>query len=120
MSQELRGPKEQDGAAPRVVEGEVLDGPEHEKASAQTALRRILARVVLSAVLGAVAAALCVIGILLTVTVIGAAVGLPLVLLGAALAVAAAWILFGGGTVLYRSERMDRTGGGHDKIGNGR
>ena len=99
MSRELQGP-DGDGPEPRVVEGEVVGSPRPANpASGGTWLGRLAARAALAAVLGLVSLALLAVGALLTVTVVGAVVGVPLLLLGLALLAVAVWIFFGGGTM---------------------
>jgi len=44
--------------------------------------RRVLARAALAVILGAIGLVLVVVGVILTVTIIGAAIGVPLILLG--------------------------------------
>ncbi|HVC09399.1 MAG TPA: hypothetical protein VNH15_05625 [Elusimicrobiota bacterium] len=99
MSRELRRSDEND-SEPRVVEGEVVGGPRPANpAGGGTWLGRLAARAILAAVLGLIALALLAAGAVLTLTVVGAVVGVPLLLLGLALAAAALWIFFGGGTM---------------------
>jgi hypothetical protein len=82
---------------PKVVEPEVV-GLEKPPSWG----RRLLARVGLAAVLGCLGLGLLVFGALLTATLVGAAVGVPLLLVGVVLLAGAAFVLLGGGTVVVR------------------
>ncbi|MBI2070952.1 MAG: hypothetical protein HYT79_10185, partial [Elusimicrobia bacterium] len=60
---------------------------------------RLAARAVLSLALIAIGLAICLIGGLLTISIIGAAVGIPLIIFGAAVVLLAVYLLFGGGKI---------------------
>ncbi|MBI4057658.1 MAG: hypothetical protein HY399_08945 [Elusimicrobia bacterium] len=59
--------------------------------------RMWLNRVVLSLVLGLVGLGLCLVGALLTITLIGASIGIPLVLLGLVLCIFSLFLFLGAG-----------------------
>ena len=111
MSGELQGPG-QEPARPRVVEGEIISERERGSPRSGSRLERLAARAGVAVVLGVIALALVAAGALLTVTIVGAVVGVPLALLGLALGAAAVWILVGGGTMVFRVGTMGRTKGG--------
>jgi len=88
----------------RVVEGEIVGGPGGgAPPRGGSRLERLALRAGLAAVLGVIALALIAAGALLTMTIVGAVVGVPLALLGLALGAAAVWILIGGGTLVFRA-----------------
>lgn len=102
---------------PRVVEGEVL-GHETEPPRPFQA-GGVLARLALALLLSLVGLGLFVVGILLTLSIVGAVWGLPLMFLGALMAGAAGLILFGGGRLRVSAGRWPggfRKSGGHDRI----
>ncbi|MHB2027076.1 MAG: alkaline phosphatase family protein [Elusimicrobiota bacterium] len=83
---------------PRFVEGEVMSRDGGRVGLPRPSWpRRFLARLLAACVLGVLALALCAAGIALTLSVIGAFIGIPLFFLGLGLAAAALWIFFGGG-----------------------
>ncbi len=90
---------------PRAVEPEVVE-PEIVGFEPRPPLwKRIVGRLALALFVGVLGLGLCVLGVVLTITVVGAAIGIPLVLLGLGLILFAALLLFGGGqmrTVTFR------------------
>lgn len=59
--------------------------------------RRVLARAALAAFLSVLGAGLCLVGVILTITVVGAGIGIPLIVIGLCILVLAVIIFFGGG-----------------------
>ena len=82
---------------PKVVVPEVVG---HERRP--PLWRRALARVGAAVVLGLLGLGLVVFGLFLTATLVGAAVGVPMVLFGLVVLVGAAFVLLGGGAVVVR------------------
>ncbi len=74
--------------------------------------KRIFSRLFMTAVLILVGGGLCVAGVLLTLSIIGAVVGIPLVFAGAALILAALFLPLGAGTVRFEAFRPGRGRGG--------
>lgn len=82
---------------PRVLEGEIVG---HE---APKPLRRRLAeRLSLVLVLSATGLVCLVLGAVLTLSIVGAPIGIPILLIGACLLLGAFFSLFGAGTVAVR------------------
>lgn len=84
--------------SPLEPEAEVIEPEIVGHAKPASLWRRIVSRLLLSLALGAVGLCLILAGILLIITVVGAAVGVPLLLLGLALVALSLFLLFGGGT----------------------
>ena len=61
--------------------------------------RRIAAKVAVSLFVGLVGLGLCAIGVVLTLTIVGAWMGIPLVLVGIGLIVFSVFLLIGGGKI---------------------
>ena len=66
---------------PRIVEAEIVEEGEVRETSTSF-FRGLLSRVVLSIILGLLGAAMIAAGVVLTVTIIGAPFGIPLVIIG--------------------------------------
>lgn len=99
-----------------MVEGEILSELERDNPRAGSRLERLAARAGAAVVLGVIALALVAAGALLTMTIVGAVVGVPLALLGLALGAAAVWILVGGGTMVFHVGTIGKMkGGGEDE-----
>lgn len=79
--------------APRVVEGEII-GP---RPAAPRPFQKsgILARLALAVLLGILSMGTLAVGAVLTLTIVGAVWGIPLLIVGAFMALAAGLILFG-------------------------
>ncbi len=73
---------------PKVVEGEIV-GLERRP----SLWRRLMARLTMTAIVGCLGLAFCLAGVVLTVTIVGAPAGLPLLLIGLALLGAALLVL---------------------------
>ncbi|MDE1975738.1 MAG: hypothetical protein KGL04_06745 [Elusimicrobia bacterium] len=118
MSGDLTRPDSRE-PGPRVVEGEIVGGKEgRARLRGGSRLERLAARAGLSVILGLIAVALIAAGVLLTATIVGAVVGVPLALLGLAIGAAAAWILVGGGTMSFHVGTIGKMkGGGEDENG---
>ena len=100
LTSDERLPSEPSGE-PRLVEAEVVG---MERPASRWA--RFKTRLLLAAVLGMLGLLFTTAGVVLTLTLIGAVAGIPLILVGFALLAAMVWILFGGGSVrLYGTRR---------------
>jgi hypothetical protein len=94
--------------ARRAVEPEVVE-PEIVGFEQRPSLwKRIAGRMGLSLFVGALGLGLCAFGAVLTLTVVGAAIGIPLVLFGLGLILLAALLLFGGGPMRTITFRVGR------------
>lgn len=82
---------------PRVVEGEII-GPQ-PKAARPFQKSGILARFALALLLGILSLGTMAVGAVLTLTIVGAVWGIPLLIVGALMALAAGLILFGHGII---------------------
>ena len=69
--------------------------------------KRVFSRVVMTVVLIAVGVSLCVLGLVMTLTLIGAVAGIPLVFAGAGLILAALFLPLGAGTVRFQAFRPE-------------
>jgi hypothetical protein len=104
-------PKKYDGdpkEEPRLVEAEIVDEGGDACASgvysaSTSLLRRLLARAALSLFLGALGLALIAVGTILTITIIGAPFGVPLVVIGFLFCLVALLSLFARGQVGFIS-----------------
>ena len=85
----------EDGVEPRIVEAEIVE----DNNVSRSFFRPFLARVALSLILGALGIALIVAGSVLTVTIIGAPLGIPLAIMGFLICVVAFFSFFARGSV---------------------
>ena len=85
----------------RIVEPEIV-GLEPPRPSLW---HRIAARLAVSCLVGMVGVGLCLIGVVLTLSIIGAAVGIPMILLGIGAVGVAVLLLFGGGRMKWQFPR---------------
>lgn len=85
----------------RVVEPELvgLEPPP------QSCWRRTLARAAFATLLGALGLALIAIGVVLTLTIVGALVGIPMIIVGSMLLIAVIFVPFGSGEMRVVSVR---------------
>ncbi|MFA5976228.1 MAG: hypothetical protein WC859_08720 [Elusimicrobiota bacterium] len=79
---------------PEVLEGEIVGLPPRPLSW----WRRLLARGILAVAFGVLGLGLCALGGVLTLTIIGATIGVPLILVGLILMVIPLILLFGGGS----------------------